>query len=104
MVDPLNADVFIHTWDEKSFWLGFGGSPVFYRLFGNQPSNIQIKEINDLHKLVNYLPETYKVLKEPVNDDFDAKIFYEYFTLKELYWRISMIFKINYLIIVRTLL
>ena len=36
LIDPLGADVFIHTWDEKAIWLGNGGSPALSRLFDSK--------------------------------------------------------------------
>lgn len=84
IVIPNDADVFIHSWDQKSTWLGFGGSAYFHRMFGKQPPEIAIKEIHDLRLLKNFLPNTFTVLEKPIYKDFDGEIFEEIFSPKKM--------------------
>lgn len=72
---PTNADVFIHSWDQSSTWLGFGGSPYFHRVFGKQAPEVSLSEIHDLRHLSKYLPRTAQVLEKPVYKPFDGSIF-----------------------------
>lgn len=81
---PTDADVFIHSWDERSIWLGFGGSPFFRRVFGKQPEKVTLPEINDLRHLKNYLPTTAAVLAKPVYKPFDGQMFKLVFAPKKM--------------------
>lgn len=66
IIDPLNADVFIHTWDEKSVWNGTGGTPTVMRLFGSAVNDIVPNEIKNIENLYKYLPSTFNKIKDPV--------------------------------------
>lgn len=84
LVVPYDADVFVHSWDQESTWLGFGGSPFFSRVFGINNMAFAPNEIHDLFKLQDYLPNTFKILKEPIYQNFTGKIFKEIFSPKKI--------------------
>lgn len=66
LVTPLNADVFIHTWDSYSKWTGFGGAPQAARTLGKDIGLAIPKEYSDLRLLENVFPTAYPILKEPI--------------------------------------
>lgn len=72
IIEPLNADVFIHTWDEKSIWSGNGGSPNMNRLFGISARSIMPEKVSDLKSMENLLPNFYNIIKNPVNEKWDG--------------------------------
>lgn len=63
IIEPLNADVFVHTWDEMSYWTGIGGYSRYERVFGAKVKDILPKEVHDLKYLENYLPNTFKIIQ-----------------------------------------
>ena len=63
IIEPLNADVFIHTWDEMSYWTGIGGYSRYERVFGSKIHDILPKEVHDLKYLKNYLPHAFEIIK-----------------------------------------
>lgn len=72
VIDPLNADVFIHTWDEKAIWSGVGGTPLSHRLFGSADIVIP-KEIKNLLRMENYLPRIFDRIKSPIVEKWDGR-------------------------------
>lgn len=73
IVEPLNADVFVHTWDDKSIWTGIGGNPDTVRLFGADSKSLVPREISDLHKIQDQLPNIYNKIKSPIFEKWDGK-------------------------------
>ena len=76
VVDPLQADVFIHTWDEAAVWSGIGGAPSAVRVFGQKvgdllPTNV----LQNFHAIVNYLPHSYEILKSTIFEETDPSVF-----------------------------
>lgn len=67
IIDPLYADVFVHTWDQKSIWTGIGGYSNYTRLFGfdSKLKTIIPSEVQNLKNLERFLPKTFNSLKEP---------------------------------------
>lgn len=72
IIEPLNADVFIHTWDEKSIWTGNGGSPTINKLLGENAISLLPNEINDLQKLQETLPTAYEIIQYPAYEKWDG--------------------------------
>ena len=76
IVDPLNADVFIHTWDEMAIWTGLGGPPFVARLFGNEALNHVPQEYHlDFKKITEILPKTYHTLSNALYKKIDSTVF-----------------------------
>lgn len=72
IVEPLNADVFIHTWDEKSIWTGNGGSPTINKLLGKNAISLLPNEIDNLQKLQKKLPTAYEIIRYPAYEKWDG--------------------------------
>lgn len=75
ILSPLQADVFIHTWDTMALWSGFGGSATSRRIFGVDAEKILPKEYYWLSKLEYIFPTAYSLLKSTINQNIDIKIF-----------------------------
>lgn len=67
IVKPLNADVFIHTWDQTSVWAGLGGSPTAARIFGENDKDIFPLEKGSLLNYAQWWPNTIGILKSEIN-------------------------------------
>lgn len=67
IIEPMNADVFIHTWSEMSVWSGLGGSPNSIRIFGRDCLAHIPEDILWLNQLSKKWPNTYDILHEPIN-------------------------------------
>lgn len=74
LVEPLNADVFIHTWDNETIWAGFGGSPRATRVFGKKGGMLGEK-YRWLANLAPIMPNTYEVLSQPITRKLSKKLF-----------------------------
>lgn len=72
IVEPLNADVFIHTWDEKSIWTGNGGSPNIKKLLGDSATLLIPNDVDNLEKIQKILPKVYDIIQHPVNEKWDG--------------------------------
>lgn len=69
---PLNADVYVHTWDKNAIWSGFGGSPIAHRIFEKEISECIPKDIYfNLNNLEKFMPNTYDLIKNPMFIDLD---------------------------------
>ena len=66
LVNPLNADVFIETWDNYYEWPGVCGATFVQRLFGNDIFKISPKSLSSENLFKNNLPNTYKKLINPI--------------------------------------
>ncbi|MDW3253716.1 hypothetical protein NQ261_23670 [Escherichia coli] len=73
VADPLNADIFIHSWDQWQPWPGIcGGAPDswVWRLFGGDGKKLCpnfLKSFNDFKK---YFPMAASVIENPVFSEF----------------------------------
>lgn len=72
VINPLNADVFVHTWEEMQLWPGLGGSGddwllrVFSRaLYESCPQKLKSKRF-----FKNRFPQTFSVLNSPTSKPF----------------------------------
>lgn len=72
IVEPLDADVFIHTWDQMSVWSGCGGNPDMGRLLGSESINVLPKNYNTLDKLKELFPSAFPILYSPISRDIRA--------------------------------
>lgn len=76
IVKPLNADVFVHSWDEMHLWAGIGGNTLGARVFGRNNLKYVPKILHtDVHQLKNYSPKIYELLKSPQAQPFDRSEF-----------------------------
>lgn len=75
IVDQLEADVFIHTWDQMNLWSGFGGSATSRRILGSDAEKLLPKDYYWLSKLEKIFPTAYPILKSVINQNTDKKIF-----------------------------
>ncbi|MGN1394467.1 MAG: hypothetical protein ACI4V7_10665 [Succinivibrionaceae bacterium] len=66
LVNPLNADVFIETWDNYYEWPGACCSNFVERLFGNDIFKITPKCLSTENLFKKNLPNTYKRLINPI--------------------------------------
>ena len=74
IIEPFNADVFIHTWDEMSVWSGLGGSPHSARIFGHDCLAHIPDDILWLSQLPKKWPNTYNILHEPINQPLSSDV------------------------------
>lgn len=71
----LNADIFIHTWDQWQKWPGMSGSNDYlYRLFGSTIKNSAPSNLRGLSDLTKYFPNVAKKISTPVYDIFSADL------------------------------
>ncbi|WP_269913359.1 hypothetical protein [Acinetobacter sp. HY1485] len=84
LIDPLDADVFVHTWDQKAVWTGFGGTPHYTRVFGDKAQQFVPKEIYNLKKIKDFLPCTYSKLEAAIYHKWDGEEFLNYFKPKKI--------------------
>ncbi len=76
IVIPLNADVFIHSWDEWQVWSGLGnsGESWFGRIAGSIHESkcpVSLKHKKDFEQ---HLPLTYKRISTPFYESLDHSI------------------------------
>lgn len=76
LIDPLEADVFIHTWDKMTYWAGYGGSPHIRRTLG--PDAAKTLPTNrgyysNLKKLSEFLPKSTKILQTAITKENDIE-------------------------------
>lgn len=76
IVEPLNADVFIHSWDEMASWIGLGGTPHVRRLFGSEAVPLLPEEYHlNFHKIKESLIFTHCILSTPIYTQLDKTVF-----------------------------
>lgn len=73
LVTPLNADIFIHTWDNVSTWSGLGGAPHRTRIFGQESQEYIPTNLRWLTILARYFPTAYGILEKPINRKLDLE-------------------------------
>ncbi len=85
LIDPLEADVYIHTWDQMSYWAGYGGAPSVWRTFGRDAQQVlpQKYQIN-LERLTPMLPQANAILRKPLMKSTDPALFETIFKPKKL--------------------
>lgn len=83
LIDPLNADVFVHSWEEGSVWSGFGGSPHRGRVFGKESFKHIPEELHKLSRLDKYFPISYKLLTTPIVKSIDFESDFKLLTVKD---------------------
>lgn len=84
IVDPLNADVFIHTWDQYSKWSGLGGAPHGYRTFGKAVGETIPVEHMGLKSLEGLFPKAYKILNNNIEAEDLSKNVFDILSPKEV--------------------
>ena len=85
LIDPLEADVFIHTWSEMSYWTGYGGSPSCWRTLGHEAQATLPKAYHqDLMTLKPLLPQTTNILKTPLMRENNIDLFQRILNPKEI--------------------
>lgn len=72
IIDPLNADVFIQTWDQYYSWGGLGGAgELSFRIWGITGEKTLPKELNNKHGLKKYFPRAYRKLNSEIYEPLD---------------------------------
>lgn len=69
LAQQLNADIYMHTWDQTAQWPGIGGTPSFARLFGAENEakiTAEFRGLNNILKIEHLFPKVYQVLKNPI--------------------------------------
>lgn len=87
IIDPLDADVFVHTWDKSEIYPGVGGlgagdEKKWAEKFFKEIQNEQPKTILTEGGLKALFPNTAQKILDTVETDTDEKIFYEVFGSK----------------------
>ncbi|MEB1083173.1 hypothetical protein [Citrobacter sp. R-1.5.2] len=75
IISPLNADVFIHTWDTWHPWAGLcGGSSSFWawRLFGSNAQKHCPNYLKDFNNFKKYFPKSAQIIDTPVTAPLTA--------------------------------
>ncbi|GGZ90802.1 hypothetical protein DC083_01165 [Ignatzschineria ureiclastica] len=76
LIDPLAADVYIHTWDQMSYWTGYGGAPSVWRTFGSDAQKVLPEKYHrDLERLTPLIPKANKILRTPLTRPINAELF-----------------------------
>ena len=76
IVKPLNADVFMHTWDTQADWPGIGGTASFFRLFGHENEKKIPKKyhgVNNIFKIEERFPHLFNLIKTPISQNLDQE-------------------------------
>jgi len=84
IIAPLDADVFIHTWDEKHEWMGFGGNDRWvHRFFGFEQEKKCPVELRDLSFLREHFPRTANRLGQIISRKVDYRYLDSLYPYKE---------------------
>lgn len=73
VAEPLNADIFIHSWDQWQPWPGIcGGAPDswVWRLFGGDGKKLCPTILRSFHDFKRHFPMTASVIERPVFSEF----------------------------------
>ncbi|WP_026879690.1 hypothetical protein WMO13_02195 [Ignatzschineria larvae DSM 13226] len=85
LIDPLDADVYIHTWDQMSYWTGYGGAPSVWRTFGRDAQQVLPEKYQiNLERLTPFLPQVNTILRAPLTKSFDSALFEAIFRPKKM--------------------
>ena len=82
IVKPLDADVFIHTWDEQADWPGIGGTASFFRLFGQENEKkipVEYRGVNGIFKIEEKFPALFQLIKQPIVNCIEKEKIQAYF-------------------------
>ena len=76
LVEPLNADIYMHSWDQTALWPGIGGTPSFIRLFGaegelNAPE--EYRGVGQIRRVRHKFPQLYEIIRQPVYGKTDRE-------------------------------
>ncbi|HFP7338611.1 TPA: hypothetical protein ACHKO7_001721, partial [Campylobacter jejuni] len=86
IVKPLNADLFIHTWNECHIWSGYGGDSHFARRFFdfdvyNNNFPISFREYENLKE---YFPTVLNKIKEPIIESLPIQWIKEHYSVLDM--------------------
>lgn len=96
LVKPLNADVFIHTWDRQQDWAGSMRAFNFWqRVFGISNNNVP-KRLLDLSFLNSNYANIYRCLLSDVFSEVDKNKFYEVSKADNVIFENECLFLRNY--------
>lgn len=75
VIQPLNADVFFHTWRNWQKWPGMTGSNDYlYRLFGQDVKDKAPNNLKSLTGFKKYFPRTSEKIINPIYEVFDESM------------------------------
>ena len=75
LIDPLEADLFVHTWDVEQLWPGFAGSVNMARCLGGGRAAHLPNELKKVEGFKKMFPRTGELLSKPTSTLFDAETF-----------------------------
>lgn len=73
IISPLNADVFIHTWDNYQIWPGIGGAGPqnwVVRLFGDNAVKLCPQELTSFVEFKKYFQKSADIIEPLVSEPF----------------------------------
>lgn len=82
IVEPLGADVFMHTWDMQADWPGIGGTASFFRLFGHENEKKipeEYRGVNGILKIEQNFPRLFKLIQQPILNSLNRQKILSYF-------------------------
>jgi hypothetical protein len=74
VADELDADIYMHTWDQTAHWPGIGGTPSFIRLFGAENEKKITEEfrgLNNILRIKRVFPSVYDLISVPIYQKTD---------------------------------
>ena len=88
LVRPLNANIYMHTWDQTALWPGIGGTPSFARLFGIE-NELKVPEefrgVSRILRLRHKFPNLFKVLKDPIYEKTNKEVLSDILKTNNIY-------------------
>ncbi|MGK3111574.1 acyltransferase [Candidatus Pantoea formicae] len=84
IVEPLNADVFIHTWDSMQIWSGEARKSGFWLRQFKYPTSKIPPEIRDMDDFSILFPETGKILLSTISDSIDNHFDPQKYNIKKI--------------------
>ncbi len=84
LVEPLNADVFIETWDSYYKWPGVCGGNSILRMFGQDVFDCCPKFIRGEAAFKSNFHNTYSKLSSPIVDKVDSNILLSNYKITQL--------------------
>lgn len=80
LINPLNADVFVHSWDNRQRWVGIGGAGLdnwIWRVFGNDVKQYCPSILKNFSDFKKYFPTSAEILEAPVTENFTIPCLHE---------------------------
>lgn len=77
IISPLNADVFIHSWDFWQPWVGIGGGAPeswAWRLLGSDGIKYCPKSLKSFLDFKKYFPTSAKIIETPITATFTSNV------------------------------